>query len=301
MSLFSKLKTALSRSSSQIGEGVAAIFTQEKLDAKTLEQLEELLITADLGVAASAHIAAAFGKEKFDKGIAVDAAKRALATHIAALFPEDAAFAVCAAKPHVILMVGVNGNGKTTTIGKLAHRLQQEGKTVMLAAADTFRAAAAEQIEVWANRLQCPLVKGAPESDPAGVAYAALERAKREGIDVLLIDTAGRLQNKANLMDELKKIIRVIQKLDASAPHSVLQVLDATTGQNALSQVEVFKQMVEVSGLIVTKLDGTAKGGVVVALAKQFNLPVHFIGVGEATNDLQPFNAQAFAENLVGV
>ncbi len=301
MSIFSKLKSALSRSSGQLSEGITSIFTKEKLDAATLESLEELLITADLGVDASAHIVQAFGKEKFDKNISAEEAKRELAKHISALFPADSAFTTGAAKPFVIMMVGVNGNGKTTTIGKLAHQLQQDGKKVMLAAADTFRAAAAEQLEVWAARLNCPIVKGAPESDPAGVAYAALERAKKEHIDVLLVDTAGRLQNKTHLMDELKKIIRVIKKLDDTAPHSVMQVLDATTGQNALSQVEVFKQMVDVSGLIVTKLDGTAKGGVVVALAKKFNLPVYFIGVGESIDDLQPFSAQEFAENLVGL
>ncbi len=301
MSLFGTLTQALSRSSKQLGEGIAAIFTKEKLDAETLEQLEELLISADLGVAASSQITAAFGKEKFDKGLSENAAKRALATHIAAVFPPAPPFTIGITKPSVVIMVGVNGNGKTTTIGKLAHRLQQEGKTVMLAAADTFRAAATEQLDVWADRLHCPLVRGEPESDPAGVAYRALECAKKEGVDVLLIDTAGRLHNKINLMEELQKIARVLKKLDADAPHSVLQVLDATTGQNAVSQVDIFRQMVEVSGLIVTKLDGTAKGGVVVALAKKFALPVHFIGVGETIHDLHPFNAQHFAENLLGV
>ena len=206
-----------------------------------------------------------------------------------------------ARKPNVVLVVGVNGNGKTTTIGKLASKYKAEGKKVMLAAADTFRAAAVEQLQVWGERSAIPVVAGAHEADPSSVAYQAVERAQKEGVDVLLIDTAGRLHNKANLMSELQKMIKVIKKLDDSAPHEVVLVLDATTGQNALTQVQTFKELVQVTGLVVTKLDGTAKGGVVVALAKQTSLPIYAIGVGEGIEDLQSFSAKNFAENLLGL
>jgi fused signal recognition particle receptor len=204
-------------------------------------------------------------------------------------------------QPHVIVMVGVNGNGKTTTIGKIAKQLKNDGKSVMLAACDTFRAAAVEQLKVWAERTNCPIVTGKEQADPASVAYSALEQAKTDGHDVLLIDTAGRLQNKANLMEELVKIIRVLKKLDETVPHQILLVLDATTGQNAFKQVQIFKEMVNISGLIVTKLDGTAKGGVVVGLADKFRLPIYAIGVGESVEDLHAFDAQSFARNLVGI
>lgn len=287
---------------SRLGDGIAGIFSKAKLDAATLEQLEELLIEADLGAKTAAELCAQLAKEKFDKDISPDDVKRFLAGEIAKILAplamplDPKGEGVC-----VIMMVGVNGNGKTTTIGKLASQFKARGQKVMLAAADTFRAAAVEQLQVWGERAGIPVVTGPPESDPASVAFKALERARAEGCDVLLIDTAGRLHNKANLMAELQKISKVLKKLDEAAPHRVVQVLDATTGQNAVSQVQAFKESAGVTGLIVTKLDGTARGGIVVALARQFGLPIHAIGTGEGIDDLRPFDQGIFARNISGL
>ena len=303
MSFFSKLKNGLSKTSGKLGGGITDIFTKRKLDDDSLESLEELLIEADLGVKMSAQLCARLAQTRFEKDIAPEEVRQFLADEVAkVLAPVAIPLTIDAAlKPEVIVMVGVNGNGKTTTIGKLASTFKAEGKKVMLAAADTFRAAAVEQLQVWGQRSGLEVVCGEPESDPASVAFRAYEQAKAGGYDVLLIDTAGRLQNKTNLMGELQKIIKVLKKIDESAPHRVIQVLDATTGGNALSQVQAFKEMVNVSGLIVTKLDGTAKGGVIVALAAAFGLPVHAIGVGEAIDDLSAFNPHEFSRNLLNI
>jgi fused signal recognition particle receptor len=302
MSWLDKLKGGLSKSTAKIGEGINNIFVKRKLDDEALEQLEELLIASDLGVATAAKVVAQFSEMKFEKDVSPEAVKKALAQVIADMLkPVAVPLAPSSRLPFVILMVGVNGNGKTTTIGKLAAQYRAEGKSVMLAAADTFRAAAMQQLQIWGERNQVPVVTGEENGDPAAVAYQALERARAQGVDVLLVDTAGRLQNKANLMAELQKIIKVMKKLDENVPHAVVQVLDATTGQNALSQVKTFKELVEVTGLIVTKLDGTARAGVVVALADAFKLPIYAVGVGEGIEDLRAFSPENFAENLVGL
>lgn len=298
---FARLRQGLAKSSSKISEGVTSIFTKKKLDAAALDELEELLIAADLGLEAASSIRESIAKGRFEKEISEEEIREALAEEIATMLAPFAKPWQPEGTPHVAMIVGVNGNGKTTTVGKLANRLSKEGKKVVICAADTFRAAAVEQLAIWAQRAGCTLIRGDDKADPASVAYKALEEARAQGADVLLLDTAGRLQNQKNLMEELAKIIRVLRKLDPSAPHSVLQVLDATTGQNAHSQVASFKEMVEVTGLIVTKLDGTAKAGVVVALAKKFGLPVHAIGVGEGVEDLRAFEARDFARNLVGL
>lgn len=300
MSWFSKLKQGLSKTSSGLTSGISEIFTTRKLSDEALEELEELLISADLGAATAAKMVSELAQGRYDKEISPEEVKKALAELIAKRLEPVAKPLIVSNAPHIVLVVGVNGNGKTTTIGKLAAHYKAEGKNVMLAAADTFRAAAVEQLTQWAQRTNCPIITGADQSDPASVAHKALESAQAEGTDLLLIDTAGRLHNKANLMQELKKIVRVLQKLNPDAPHSVLQVLDATTGQNALSQVEAFKEVADVTGLIVTKLDGTAKAGVVVALAERFALPIHAIGVGEGIDDLQSFDAQQFAQGIIG-
>ena len=301
MNFLSKLKTGLSKSSGKLSGGITGIFTKRKLDTESVEQLEELLIEADLGAGLASELGARLMNQRFEKDIAPEEVRKFLADEIANILQPVAKPLVpdTSKKPCVIMMVGVNGNGKTTTIGKLAAQFKAQGMSVMLAAADTFRAAAVEQLLVWGNRVGVPIVTGAPESDPASVAYKAVEEARAKNIDILLIDTAGRLQNKANLMQELQKMVKVIKKIDASAPHHVIQVLDATTGQNALSQVQTFREMVNVTGLIVTKLDGTAKGGVVVALAKNQGLPIHYIGVGEAIEDIGPFQATDFSRNLL--
>ena len=301
-SFFSRLKEGLSRSTQKLGGGIGAAFTRRRLDQTALDELEELLIAADLGTGAAARVIAAFRRSRFGREVTDPEIREALAAEIAAILEPVARPLLPdpARAPHVILVVGVNGTGKTTTIGKLAELWRAEGHRPMLVAGDTFRAAAVEQLQVWGQRAGCPVVAGPPESDPAGLAFDAIARARAEGADVLLIDTAGRLHNKAALMAELAKIIRVIRKQDPSAPHSTLLVLDATTGQNALQQVKIFKEMVDVSGLIVTKLDGSARGGIVVALAESFGLPVHAVGVGERAGDLRPFVAADFARGLVG-
>ena len=299
---FSRLKEGLSRSTQKISEGITAVFKKRRLDDEALEELEELLIAADLGVDAAARVIAAFRRTRFGKEVTDEEIKQALAEEIAAILAPVAKSLELdtAKKPHVILVVGVNGTGKTTTIGKMAQQYREQGKRVMMVAGDTFRAAAVEQLQVWGQRTGAPVVAGAQNADPAGLSFDALTRARADGADVLLIDTAGRLHNKNALMDELRKIIRVLRKHDDSVPHSVLLVLDATTGQNAVQQVKVFKEMVEVTGLVVTKLDGSARGGIVVALAETFGLPVHAVGVGEKASDLRPFNAMDFARGLVG-
>ncbi|HEY0836671.1 MAG TPA: signal recognition particle-docking protein FtsY [Azospirillum sp.] len=298
-----RLKEGLSKSSSKLTDGITGIFTKRKLDDAALEELEELLITADLGPVTAAKLTAELARTRFGKEVSPDEVKRALAAEVAKIvIPVARPLTIdMGLKPHVILVVGVNGTGKTTTIGKLARQFREEGKTVMLAAGDTFRAAAVSQLKIWGERTGCPVVARDTGADAAGLAYDAYEQARREGIDVLMIDTAGRLQNKTGLMDELRKVVRVIKKIDEAAPHTTLLTLDATTGQNAHSQVEVFRDMVNVSGLILTKLDGSARGGVLVALAEKFKLPVHAIGIGEGVHDLRPFDADAFAKSLMGL
>ena len=300
MSFLSRLKSGLSKTSSKLGGGITGIFTKRKLDNASLEELEELLIEADLGAPLAHELTSEFAKQRFEKTIEPNEVREFLAGKISSILQPYAIPLATGNQPlTTIIMVGVNGNGKTTTIGKLANQFKNQGKKVMIAAADTFRAAAVEQMQVWGERSGIPVVTGAFQADPASVAFAALERARAENIDVLFIDTAGRLQNKSNLMAELQKIIKVLKKIDESAPHHVLQVLDATTGQNALSQVAAFKEMVNVTGIIITKLDGTAKGGIVVALARESKLPIHAIGIGEAIDDLDAFNPTDFARNLV--
>jgi fused signal recognition particle receptor len=300
---FNRLKEGLSRSTSRITETLTTVFKKRRLDDAALEELEELLIAADLGTAAAARVIAAFRRSRFGKEVTDAEVKQSLAEEIAAILAPVAKPLVLdpAKRPHVVLVVGVNGTGKTTTIGKLALQYRTEGKRAVLVAGDTFRAAAVEQLQIWGERVGAPVVSGGPGADPAGLSFDALTRAKADGADVLLIDTAGRLHNKGALMEELRKTIRVLRKQDETAPHSVLLVLDATTGQNAVQQVRVFKEMVDVTGLVVTKLDGSARGGIVVALAETFGLPVHAVGVGEQAGDLRPFDAQDFARGLVGL
>jgi fused signal recognition particle receptor len=302
-SWFQRLKQGLSRSSSKLTEGLTAILVKRKLDDATLDEIEELLIAADLGPATAARLAADLGQARFGKEVSDPEVREFLAGRIAQLLaPVAIPLNLSGApKPFVILMVGVNGVGKTTTIGKLAEQFRGEGRRVMMAAGDTFRAAAVAQLSIWGERTGAEVVKKDQGADPAALAFEALERARRENIDVLLIDTAGRLHNKAGLMDELAKMIRVLRKLDAAAPHATLLVLDATTGQNAVQQVEVFRAMVQINGLIVTKLDGSAKGGVLIALAEKFRLPVHAVGVGETAKDLQAFDPGEFARSLMGI
>ena len=293
---FDRLKSGLAKT------GLGEILIKKKLDAAAVAELEEALIRADMGAGQAAKLAAAVARNRYDAEISGNELKAVLAAEIAALLTpvQKPLVAADGVKPFVILVAGVNGTGKTTTIGKLAKRLGEGGAKVTLAAGDTFRAAAIEQLKVWADRARAEFVATKPGGDAAGLAFEALEKARANGSDILLIDTAGRLQNKAGLMAELEKIARVIKKLDPGAPHAVLLVLDATTGQNAISQVEAFSASVPVTGLIMTKLDGTAKGGILVALAGRFGLPVHYIGVGEGEDDLQPFVAADFARALVG-
>ena len=298
-----RLKSGLARSSTRLSEGIGAIVSRRRLDDETLQQLEELLIAADMGVGIAAEVTSSLRRTRFNQEITENEVKSAVAEQVARLLEPVAKPLVLdpARKPHVILVVGVNGSGKTTTIGKLAKLYRDAGKRVVLAAGDTFRAAAVEQLKIWGERTGCTVVTRPQDADAAGLAYDALAEAREMGADVLLIDTAGRLHNKANLMAELQKITRVIKKLDPAAPHSVLLVLDATTGQNAHAQAETFRAMIGVTGLVMTKLDGTARGGVVVSLAEKYGIPVHAIGVGESAEDLRPFTADAFARSLVGL
>ena len=302
-SWFKRLKQGLKKSTSAVSDGISGIFTKRKLDDDTLEELEDLLITADLGVAVAGRVTAALAKDRFDKEISDEEVKSVLAEEIETILTPVAKPLEIKAenRPHVILMAGVNGAGKTTTIGKLGKKFKDEGKRVMLAAGDTFRAAAVEQLQVWGERVGVPVITKELGSDAAALAYEAMERAIADNVDVLLIDTAGRLQNREELMDELAKVVRVIGKKLDGAPHDTVIVLDASTGQNAVHQVEVFQKIANISGIVMTKLDGSARGGVLVACADKFGLPVHAIGVGEAIEDLQPFNARDFAEALVGI
>jgi fused signal recognition particle receptor len=302
-SLWQRLTGGLKRTASALGTAVTDIVAKRKLDADTIEELEEALIRADLGVDVAARISAAVGEGRYDKQVSAEEIKAILAAEVEKVLAPVAKPLVIdtARKPFVVLVVGVNGSGKTTTIGKLAAKFSGEGRKVMLAAGDTFRAAAIEQLKIWGERTNSRVIARAQGSDSAGLAYDALEAARADGADVLLVDTAGRLQNKAGLMSELEKIVRVMKKVDASAPHAVLLVLDATVGQNALSQVGEFQKIAGVTGLVMTKLDGTARGGILVAVAAKFGLPVHFIGVGESVEDLAPFAAQDFARAVAGV
>ncbi len=332
MSFFSKMKERLTRSSSKIDEGLQAIVEEEVveevaqevvedapkvglvgrmlgrdaapkrvLDDAMLESLEELLITADMGVETALKVSANMAEGRFGKKLGVNEIKALLADEVKAILePVARPMPLYAKKPQVVLVVGVNGSGKTTTIGKLASQFEAAGKSVVIAACDTLRAAAVEQLQVWGERAGVPVLTAPEGTDPASLAYDAMVRAEADGADLLMIDTAGRLQNRADLMEELAKIVRVIRKKDPDAPHNTLLVLDATTGQNALSQVKVFTEIADVSGLVMTKLDGTAKGGVLVALADKYGLPIHAIGVGESIEDLQAFDPDEFARALTG-
>ncbi len=286
-----------------LGRASAVAEPRRELDDAMLEELEEMLIQADMGVETALRVTANIAEGRMGRRVSATELKELLADEIARIMtPVAKPLPLYPKRPQVVLVVGVNGSGKTTTIGKLASQFKAAGKKVVIAAGDTFRAAAVEQLQIWGERTGCPVVAPArPGADAAGLAFDALQRAREAGTQVLLIDTAGRLHNKAALMEELRKIIRVLRRLDGTAPHSVLLTLDATTGQNALQQVKVFKEMVDVTGLAVTKLDGSAKGGVVVALAQEFGLPVHMVGVGEKAGDLRPFEARDFARGLVGV
>ncbi len=297
-----RLATGLRRSSDQLGNGIASVFTKKRLDQAMLDELEDVLIQADFGLDMANTVTEALRRDRFDRDITGDDVRTLLAREIQkVLGPVAQPLTIDPAhRPFVILMVGVNGTGKTTTIGKLASLLSAQGKSVMLAAGDTFRAAAIEQLQVWGQRTGAPVVVRAAGSDAASLAFDALTEARAENRDVLIIDTAGRLQNRDELMGELEKIIRVIKKVDPTAPHATLLTLDATTGQNALNQVEIFGRRAGVTGLVMTKLDGTARGGILVAIAKKYALPVHFIGVGEGIDNLEPFAATDFARALVG-
>lgn len=293
----------LRKSSAKLADSFTSVFTKEKLEADDIADLEEVLIASDMGAAAASRIASALADQRFSKENGQQEAREALAVEVARILkPREATLDLTdGVKPRIVLVIGVNGSGKTTTIGKLANNLTNAGAKVIIGAADTFRAAAIEQLKVWADRSEASFVASHQGADAAGVAFETVKRAKEENADVALIDTAGRLQNKSELMAELAKIIRVMRKIDEDAPHETLLVLDATVGQNALSQVESFRSVTEITGLVMTKLDGTAKGGVLVAVAQRHAIPIHFIGVGEKAEDLQPFDAQSFARALVGL
>ncbi len=302
-SWYGRLKEGLGKSSARLSDGISGIFSKRKLDEDTLQELEDILIQADLGVDTAVRITDKLAQTRLDKDISTQEVQDVLAREVESVLRPVAQPLVLAqeARPFVILMAGVNGAGKTTTIGKMSRKYSDEGKKVMLAAGDTFRAAAVEQLQVWGERTGAPVVARALGSDAASLAYDAMQEAKTAGVDVLMVDTAGRLQNKAHLMEELKKIVRVMKKLDETAPHAVLLVLDATTGQNALNQTKVFGEAVDVTGLVMTKLDGSARGGILVAIADRFKLPVHFIGVGEGVEDLQPFKAEEVAKAIAQI
>lgn len=299
---FSRLTKGLSKSSSKLGEQITGVFTKAKLDNETLDALEDILIMSDMGTAAAAKIRAQISKDRFDKDVDEAEIKSALTDAIADILkPIETHIDLAEGhKPQIMIFVGVNGAGKTTTIGKIAHKLTKQGAKVLLVAGDTFRAAAVEQLSVWGSRVGAPVMTTTQGGDAAALAFEAIKRGQDEGFDCVLIDTAGRLQNRAELMSELAKILRVIRKVLPDAPHHALLVLDASVGQNALSQVEAFQKTADVTGLVMTKLDGTAKGGVLVSLAEKYNLPMHFIGVGESVEDLDVFDAQHFAKALVG-
>jgi fused signal recognition particle receptor len=301
--MFGRLFDGLKKSSNKLAEGVSAVFVKKKLDQTALDELEEVLIASDMGARAAARITSAIAEGRFEKDVNEKEIRAALASEVAKILkPREGRLDLTAPpKPRIVLVIGVNGSGKTTTIGKLCALLQQAGAKTVVGAADTFRAAAIEQLQVWVDRAGADFVSKGAGADAAGVAYDTVARAKEISADVALIDTAGRLQNKTELMAELSKIIRSIRKIDDDAPHETLLVLDATVGQNALSQMESFRSVADITGLVMTKLDGTAKGGVLVALAERHAVPIHFVGVGEKAEDLQPFDAQSFAEALVGL
>ncbi len=302
-SWLSRLKDGLARTTGAVSGGITALFAKKKLDAATLDDLEDILIQADLGVDVAMRITDKLRSGRYDKGIEPDEVRAILAAEVERVL-EPVAWPLVTdigAKPFVMLMVGVNGSGKTTTIGKIAAKYRAEGKKVLLAAGDTFRAAAIEQLKVWGERVGAPVISRDQGGDAAGLAFDAVKQAKEQDVDVLIIDTAGRLQNKTELMAELEKVIRVIKKVDPDAPHATLLVLDATVGQNALSQVEIFSKAAGVTGLVMTKLDGTARGGILVAIADKHVYPVHFIGVGEGVEDLEPFAAADFARAIAGL
>ena len=300
---FGRLKAGLQRSSEKISTGITDLFIKRKLDAEALQNLKDILIQGDLGVSTATRLTSSLAKTRFDQEISSEEIKIVLAEEVATILAPFAQPLVIDGthKPYIILVCGINGSGKTTTIGKMARQFKDQGKSVTLVAGDTFRAAAVEQLQIWGERSDCPVISRDNGADAAGLAFDAIKEAQASGADVLMIDTAGRLQNRKDLMEELTKVVRVIRKVDETAPHSVLLVMDATIGQNAHSQVEVFKDMVDVSGLIITKLDGSAKGGVVVSLAERFEIPVHAVGVGEGIDDLRPFEADAFARSLMGL
>jgi fused signal recognition particle receptor len=300
---FGRLRSGLSRSSTRLNDGINTIFLRRRLDSVALAELEDLLITSDMGTGVAGEVVEALRRTRFNQEVAPEEVRAALADEVIRLVePVQKPLRLDPAKrPFVILVVGVNGSGKTTTIGKLAKQYRDTGKSVMLAAGDTFRAAAVEQLQIWGERAGSPVITRPTGSDAAGLAFDAFARASQEGTDILLIDTAGRLQNKTDLMGELQKIVRVLKKVDMSAPHAVLLVLDATVGQNAHQQAEIFREMVGVTGIVMTKLDGTAKGGVLVSLAEKYGIPIHAIGIGESAEDLRPFEARAYARSLVGL
>ena len=300
---FGRLKAGLQRSSEKISTGITDLFIKRKLDAEALKNLKDILIQGDLGVSTATRLTSSLAKTRFDQEISSEEIKIVLAEEVATILAPFAQPLVIDGthKPYIILVCGINGSGKTTTIGKMARQFKDQGKSVTLVAGDTFRAAAVEQLQIWGERSDCPVISRDNGADAAGLAFDAIKEAQASGADVLMIDTAGRLQNRKDLMEELTKVVRVISKVDETAPHSVLLVMDATIGQNAHSQVEVFKDMVDISGLIITKLDGSAKGGVVVSLAERFEIPVHAVGVGEGIDDLRPFEADAFARSLMGL
>jgi fused signal recognition particle receptor len=300
---FSRLRVGLSRSSTALTTGINQIFTRRRLDQAALDELEELLIASDMGVGVAEEVVAALRRTRFGQEVSPEEVRGALAAEVTRLVePVMKPLRLDPArKPFVILVVGVNGSGKTTTIGKLARQYRDAGHRVVLAAGDTFRAAAVEQLQIWGERTGSPVVVRGQGADAAGLAYDALVEARAMQADVLLIDTAGRLHNKADLMAELQKLVRSLKKLDPVAPHSVLLVLDATVGQNAHAQAEIFRQVVGVTGIVMTKLDGTAKGGVLVSLAEKYGIPIHLIGIGESAEDLRPFDAHSYARGLVGL
>ncbi|MHA1539635.1 MAG: signal recognition particle-docking protein FtsY [Alphaproteobacteria bacterium] len=302
MSFVKRLSSALLKTSDKMTLGLAELAGKRRLDADFLQELEDLLLMADLGVETAAFLVSQIQKQRFNKEITLDEVKTLLATEIEQILQKVVSpLKISAVQPHVLLMVGVNGSGKTTTIAKLGQIFKAQGFNGMFAAGDTFRAAAVEQLQTWGNRLDIPVISKDAGADPAALAYEAIEKAKSQKKDFLLIDTAGRLHNRIDLMAELQKVVRVIHKLDEDAPHNCVLVLDATIGQNALTQVKAYQEMVNVSGLIITKLDGSAKGGVVVGLAHTLGLPIHAVGVGEGADDLQPFDPAVFAQSLVGI
>ncbi|MDP2411344.1 MAG: signal recognition particle-docking protein FtsY [Pseudolabrys sp.] len=300
-SWWKRLSGGLKRTSSALGTAISDLVSKRKLDAEAIEELESELIRSDLGPDFAARVVKVFGESRFEKGIAPDEVKAVLAGEIEKVLSAVAKPLEITARPFVILVAGVNGSGKTTTIGKLSAKFRAEGKSVMLVAGDTFRAAAIDQLKIWGSRTGASVRASTPGADAASLAFDSIAAAKAESTDIVLVDTAGRLQNRTELMSELEKMLRVMRKVEPTAPHAVLLVLDATVGQNALSQVEIFGKMAGVTGLVMTKLDGTARGGILVAIADRFKLPVHFIGVGEGVDDLAPFTARDFARAVVGL